>query len=264
MTTQYDHIGTLFDQMRTLTPARLAHDNVRAALAPYVNGAKTLDLACGTGHYSRLLLDWGAASVLGVDISNTMVAAAKQQQQQYTQAPKNDGRKNSNNANFLVADCAIPTTYDGAPFDVVLGCWLLNYAPSKKEMIEMYHTIALNLKPGGRFISVTPHPSDTPKALIQKAQEVRPIRYEGIEVSVKREVEDGVETHLKAVMAGGNVEFDAFHLKKSVYEEAAREGGLGGSLEWREVVISEEEMRKDEEWKTYLTVPHFAVLVIEK
>jgi predicted RNA methylase len=39
--------------------------------------AKALDLACGTGCYSFALLEWGAHHVIGVDISEGMIRAAR-------------------------------------------------------------------------------------------------------------------------------------------------------------------------------------------
>lgn len=54
---------------------------VRALLPPgLVKGARVLDLGCGTGGFARWLVEEGAASVLGVDPSENMIASAQQQQ----------------------------------------------------------------------------------------------------------------------------------------------------------------------------------------
>lgn len=40
-------------------------------------GKKVLDVACGEGYGSRLLLDWGASEVVGFDISESAIASAR-------------------------------------------------------------------------------------------------------------------------------------------------------------------------------------------
>ena len=55
-------------------------------------------------------------------------------------------------------------------------------------------------------------------------------------MTVVKDVEDGVATHVDARMKRGKVEFDAYHLRKTVYEMSAREDGLEGSLNDRWMV----------------------------
>lgn len=40
-------------------------------------GRRVLDIACGEGYGSRLMLDWGATEVVGIDVSEETIAAAK-------------------------------------------------------------------------------------------------------------------------------------------------------------------------------------------
>jgi predicted RNA methylase len=42
-----------------------------------VHGAKILDLGCGNGYSSKLLLSWGASSVVGIDSSPDAIEYAK-------------------------------------------------------------------------------------------------------------------------------------------------------------------------------------------
>ena len=42
-----------------------------------VNGKRALDVACGEGHYSRLLRQAGAEEVVGIDISERMIDLAR-------------------------------------------------------------------------------------------------------------------------------------------------------------------------------------------
>ncbi|KAI4086083.1 MAG: hypothetical protein LQ344_007861 [Seirophora lacunosa] len=257
MSTQYNEIGALYDEVRKLPIATIEHDNVQAAVTPDLKGANVLDLACGSGHYSKPLLTWGAASVLGVDISSAMLNAARE-------SAASDPR-----LKFHVADCSVPQRYDGGPFDLVFGSWLLNYASDKRALTQMFRNIALNLKPGGRFVGVTTHPTDDPRAETEKALSVQPALYAGAKVHITHSVDDGIATHVVAPTRAGTVEFDTFHLRKSLYEESAREGGMLGALSWRQVSIPQEfregeRKASDEECEEYLTVPHFGILLVAK
>ena len=143
MSTQYDTIGASYNDMRKFPAAQIQDYNFHKAAAPYAKGAKVLDLACGTGHYSRVLLAVGAASVVGIDISPVMIEAAEA-----------SSSSTSDKSTFQVGDCSKPVAFDGGPFDLVVGSWLLNYAPSGKEMTNMFRTVAMNLRDGGHFLAV--------------------------------------------------------------------------------------------------------------
>lgn len=75
MTEERMHFG---NTMAELNVMYLAEHVVRyAALAPWVRGRRVLDIACGEGYGSWLLKEWGASSVLGVDVSEEAVSAAQ-------------------------------------------------------------------------------------------------------------------------------------------------------------------------------------------
>ncbi|KAK0620590.1 hypothetical protein B0T14DRAFT_521771 [Immersiella caudata] len=54
-TSQYDAIGETY-MMKRLPTACLESSNLHTAIASHVKGARVLDLACGAGYYSQLLL----------------------------------------------------------------------------------------------------------------------------------------------------------------------------------------------------------------
>jgi hypothetical protein len=45
----------------------------------------------------------------------------------------------------IQADCSIPKAYDGGPFGLVFGAYLLNYAPDRAGLVNMFRNIAMNL-----------------------------------------------------------------------------------------------------------------------
>lgn len=54
------------------------HMNRYLSAKNYVSGKRVLDVACGEGYGSKLLKDWGAKEVVGVDISGEAIAKAKE------------------------------------------------------------------------------------------------------------------------------------------------------------------------------------------
>ena len=139
MSNQYDNIGEAYNIKTELAVTLLQDANVEAVIKPYIRGARVLDLACGNGHHSRACIGWGASSVVGIDISSTMIDVARRS-------------TTLENIVFQVADCSKPKKYRGGEYDLVFAGWLLNYAPTGKDMADMFRNVALNLKDGGRFI----------------------------------------------------------------------------------------------------------------
>lgn len=180
---------------------------------------------------------------------------------------------NSGNIDFRIADCSKPVPYEGGPFDVVFAAWLLNYAPSGKDMVDMFRNVALNLKDGGHFVAVMPPPTQDPAAFVEAERKARPSESGGsgrLFCTVTGVVEDGITFHVHADSKIGDVDFDCYHLRKAIYESSAREGGLRGKLAWSVTIVPDEFMndRKGgatvEELESYKVVPHFGVLVVAK
>lgn len=262
MSTQYNTIQAPYDEVRKSSIALIERANVQETVAPFINDALVLDLACGSGFYSYDFLKWGASKVVGVDISSAMLEQAR--------AASSHMPSNSATIEFMVADCSKSVAYEGGPFDLVFGAWLLNYAPSGKEMVDMFRNIALNLKDGGHFVGVTPPPTQDPTAFVEAERKARPSGSGGLLCSASGAVEDGITFHAYADTKHGDMDFDCYHLRKEVYEAAAREGGLRGEVAWSVTTVPEEflENRKGgasvEELESYKVTPHFGILVIGK
>jgi SAM-dependent methyltransferase len=272
MSTQYDKIGTAYNALKTLPPARMERSLVRETVAPYVAGARVLDLACGTGYYAGALLDWGAAEVVGMDISREMVAAA-------TAATTAAG--GAQRCTFVVGDASEPfELLAGGPFDLVLGVWLLNYAASGEVMTQMWSNIARHLRPdGGVFVGLTPPPESGVEAVRASAERHSgPI--DGITVDIVGPVPDGFRMRMVVQGQGqgqdgdqdDKFEFENYHLVKEVYETSARQGGMRGAFTWRPIRMPRDpaEVQRlaagldDGYWDRYLRDPHCGVCVVER
>jgi SAM-dependent methyltransferase len=143
---QYDEIGETYEGFKSLPMARYAESASFLAMLGDVRGRSVLDLACGTGFYSRGIKRLGAADVLGVDISTEMVAAARAIEER---APLG--------VRYTVADVTeLPVPE--RPFDVASAVYLLNYAEDAAAMEHMCRSVHRNLRPGARFCVLTQAP----------------------------------------------------------------------------------------------------------
>lgn len=305
MSTQYDAIQGPYDAVRHSTICLIEHENIRTAVAPYIANARVLEMACGSGCYTYKFLEWGAAGVLAVDISSVMIDEARRRKPAGVRVSmvgdangdgdagkSGDGVSSAAAAapggttttpatpsettplvNFLLADCSTPTAYPGGPYDIVFGAWLLNYAPDRQTLLNMFRNIAVNLRPGGRFVSITVVPDDNPPTYIETETAVRPPPKGsgGLYYQVLNAVPDGVYFHVHGHTEIGDVAFDCYHLRAALHEECAREAGLKGKWTWGVTEVPEgwlegswEGGASREELESYTKVPNYGVLVVEK
>ncbi|KAI4211584.1 MAG: hypothetical protein LQ351_005625 [Letrouitia transgressa] len=281
MSSQYDAIQAPYDLLREKSIACIERENVHTTIAPFITGARVLELACGSGFYTREFLPWGVRAVVGVDISERMLAEARRQVAAAAvrrDVPFSSSNGNGHQVDFIRADCGEPTRYstgsrESEPFDVVFGAWLLNYAPDRKGLVRMFRNVCLNLREGGRFVGVTVPPAEDPRASIEAEQSARPPPEGsgGLNYEIRGDVEEGVFFHVHGGTEEGDVDFDCWHLRKEVYEAAAREAGMRGKLEWGVTSVPERYLRGErpggasmEELESYLVVPNYGLLVIVK
>lgn len=109
-----------------------------------------LDVGCGTGEFSRRLLEAGAAQwVVGVDVSKVAVRLAARRQQEHPSGPRGQYHHAD------VTRTAPP--WFATRFDVVVCADLLYYLPSPEQLESLTGRIADWLAPEGRLVLA--HPS---------------------------------------------------------------------------------------------------------
>ena len=270
--TQYDTFSAAYDGVNDLPISRIIIPNVERLVGPYIKGARVLELACGSGFFTRRLLDWGAARIVGVDISGEMIKSAEREVQRCEDV---EGK-----CQFMLADCSAPFTVTDSSggslegkFDLVFAAWLLNYAPDVSTMTEMFKNISKHLRPGGRFVSVLPHPDVDPWMCIDHVNAQHEVGY-GYWIKVLAPLPNGgYAVHLYFDTIQPPVDFGNYFLPMMVHEQAARDGGMNGTLKWEDVQVPEDQetlnryMKEPvpkgyfDEWLKY---PDFGLLVVEK
>lgn len=98
-----------------------------------------LDLGCGTGNHSIRLAQRGY-SVTGVDLSNEMLAVARQKAKDY-----------NIDCTFIQSD--ICTFKNGQKFDIIIMMFaVLGYLTENEDLLKALGTVHEHLNPGGLFI----------------------------------------------------------------------------------------------------------------
>ncbi|MFD5620639.1 class I SAM-dependent methyltransferase [Streptomyces yangpuensis] len=143
---QYDEIGEAYEGFKALPLEQYVVVPSFLALVGDVSGRSVLDLASGTGFYSREFRRRGAAEVLGIDISGEMIAVARQLEE-----------SDPLGVRYEVGDVADLRPVE-QPFDVALAVQLLNYAEDIATTERMCRALHRSLKPGGELFLLNQSP----------------------------------------------------------------------------------------------------------
>ena len=111
------------------------------ALLPPLAGKRVLDLGCGFGWAARWMRGEGALSVLGLDVSENMIARARRD----TEDPAIE---------YRIADLET-LTLPGAAFDLVHSSLAFHYVEDFSRLARVIHQA---LRPGGDLIFMIEHP----------------------------------------------------------------------------------------------------------
>jgi SAM-dependent methyltransferase len=141
VTTPYDPFAQQYRRSKDAPFRRHVEQYTLRKLTGPLGGESALDLACGEGHYSRLLRAWGAGTVVGVDLSPNMIELARRQE-----AAQPLGIR------YHVQD--VRALDLGRPFDLVFAAFLFNHARDFDEFLEMARAVERHLAPQGRLVAV--------------------------------------------------------------------------------------------------------------
>ncbi|MCO1334010.1 class I SAM-dependent methyltransferase [Microbulbifer sp. OS29] len=193
-----------------------------------ISGANVLDLGCGEGYVSRMLLNRSAGSVFGVDASSEMI----------TQAKKSAAKEKLPNSHYAVGNAVTYTDFPTTKFDHAIAVFLFNYLKIE-EMTEVMAKVKNLLKAGGAFIFTVPHP-----CLPFMKEEAPPFYFEhdgksyldGIDQTFEGEIwrRDGVPVSVRCV-----------HKTFSHYFDALKLAGFQSLPEVKELSVTKEHLKLD-------------------
>ncbi|MCX4783734.1 class I SAM-dependent methyltransferase [Streptomyces sp. NBC_01264] len=215
---QYDEIGEAYEGFKALPLEQWAIVPGFLSLVGDVTGKSVLDLACGTGFYSRELKRRGASDVLGIDISGEMVAVAQAIEE-----------RDPLGVRYEVGDAAELRSFE-EPFDIGLAVQLLNYASDIATTERMCRNIHRSLKPGAELFLINQSPD-------YRFDGPTPEKYGFRTELTGEEVETGLQVRTTALL-DPPVSFVANFPRREVYEAALKAAGFS-ELTWIPVTVSE-------------------------
>jgi SAM-dependent methyltransferase len=201
-----------------------------------IRGLEILDSGCGEGRFCRILISQGAARVLGVDLCEPMVEAARELE--------------TGKDTYCIADVQDLSFLDDDSFDLAISslnqCDLPDFQANNREIFRV-------LRPGGRFIIANLHPMRSAAGSWQKTHEG------GKQHVILDCYFDEGERRYK--MLGH--QFTNFHRTLSTYVREYRKAGFLID-EILEPTVERKNLDRFPELEDELRVPNFIIFVLKK
>ena len=235
----YDEFADEYDQTFKLAPFR-THIEAYSLLKLVgdVREQAWLDVACGTGPYTRALRMRGAARVLGVDLSAEMLRVARAAEEEQPLGVE-----------YLQQDVGVMPRV--GVFDGALGAYLLHYGRTEEQLRGMCSSIAGNLRPGGRFVTYQLNPAFA-------RQSDYYLKY-GTEMSLDpgTALADGDDVIFRINVPGfRSPEVAIYYWSRAMLDDALRDAGFD-QIRWIMPELSPEASRgpDPQQWQDYINEP---------
>lgn len=234
MTTNYDNLSDSYDQTKISPLRKYVDPFTLLTVLGDVQGQSVLDLACGDGHYTRMVSTRGAGPVVGVDISQAMVSAARSRERQTPLGIR-----------YLVQD--VTRLEQVGSFDIVLAVYLFPYAATRRQLGQMCRSIYRNLKTGGKLVAALLNPAVTEPDLpgYQKY---------GVGLTAPTGLHDGALITASLEIPDGSVDLAAYYWSQAAYEQTLAEAGFQ-TISWHPMQVPEEAIAQygGDYWQFYQT-----------
>jgi toxoflavin synthase len=242
MVTDYDEnrIAEQYRQYRAQSWRSHAEAYSFMKLIGDVEGKRVLDVACGEGNFTRMLRKAGAAEVAGIDISERMIDSARVQE-----------ARQPLGIDYRVEDAGAMAEH--ADFDLVVAAWLLVYAQTRAELLQMCRGLASRLRSGGRFVTVVNNPA------VYGFDPLPDYRKYGFELSLADHAVEGALTKVILLLEDSTLEIENYYMPVAAYESALTQAGFRDFA----VHMPEVSHAPDDDpayWDDFLKYPSFILL----
>ncbi|WP_031161695.1 class I SAM-dependent methyltransferase [Streptomyces durhamensis] len=239
---QYDEIGEAFEGFKSLPLVRYGEVPSFLGMVGDVRGKSVLDLACGTGFYSREFKRRGAADVLGVDISVEMIAVAREIEQ-----------REPLDVRYEIGDVSELRPL-GRRYDIGVAVQCLNYAESAAALERMCRNIHRSLVPGGEFFVFCQKPD-------YRFNCASLDKYGFLCEPTGEESETGPRARVTALLDPKPISIVSTVPRREVYEECLRASGFS-EVRWVPLQVSEAGIREfgEDFWTDLLAHPPLEML----
>lgn len=201
-----------------------------------VSGLRVLECGCGEGRFCRLLIERGAAYVLGLDLCLPMIEAASEMQ--------------SGSDEYHVADVQDLRFLDDGTFDLAVSylnqCDLPDFDANNREVFRV-------LRPAGRFIVANLHPMLSAVGAWHRTEDGTKLH-----VIVDRYFEESARDW--TIMG---VQVTNFHRSLSTYINSFMNAGFSIS-DVIEPTVTAEQVKVYPELEDELRVPNFIIYILSK
>lgn len=253
---QFEGVAEHYGEMPSLPEGAVLTTTIPSHLREAgISGKRVIDLACGTGRWSRWMCAAGAKEVVGVDKSPAMVTAAQQLSSDIAEREK---------IHYVVADCAkaLVGPRFSEPFDIALAVCFLNYAATEHEMRSMWNVVASSLSPGGIIICLLPNLNLDDDYSVPIDPRYGTSFWQVEPVNINR-ADWGFKTRFKAQTGHASMEFDMYRLNRDVYKRAAHDAGMH-DVHFHSMMYPDDDCRPSDYWDEYKRRPHYEILTAKR
>jgi SAM-dependent methyltransferase len=210
MVTDYDEGDTaeLYREAKNTLPVYQVDTYSLLRLVGDVSGKKVLDVACGDGHFTRLLRRAGAAEAVGLDISERMIELARRQEAQQPLGIE-----------YVVGDASTVVS-PPQDYDVVACAYLMVYARSRAELADMCAGLASRVRPGGRFVTINVNPD------LYHYRPPADYRKYGFDVRLADHVDEGAPINFTVLVGDSGLQIENYYLPTEAYRSGLEAAGF--------------------------------------
>jgi toxoflavin synthase len=239
--TDYEAIAHAYRESKRLPIKQYSEEFTFFQVLGSVRGLAVLDVACGDGYYTRAIKRQGAARVIGVDSSPTMITLAQREEEAHPLG--------------IASVVGEAETMDVlGVFDLITAAYLLVHATSRDQLAAMCQAVVKQLRLGGRFVALTINPQLVPAPLLC-------IEHYRSGVTVQGPLREGAPLDVTMLTASGPLHLRNYYWSRDTYESVLHQAGFD-KIVWHAMQVSAEgfETYGSAYWQDYLTHPHIVVL----